>query len=732
MQQPTAPQKIWHHLKQWTRQSRRMVFTAVGVAGCVIGLRTAGFLQAWELAALDQFFLLRPLEPVDQRIVIVGIEETDLRQVGKWPIPDALLAQLLQKIQTYQPRVIGLDLYRDLPVEPGYTQLLQIYRQSPNLIGILQIRDKTSPGVPAPSILDDRKQVGFNNLVFDPDGKARRGMLYWTTEDATTRRDITYTSFSLALALRYLDRAGVKPKELSSDPSLQLGKAIFRPFSDNDGGYVRADDGAYQILANLRGPSRRMTMVSMTDVMQGRIDPNLLRDRIVLIGSTAISLKDVLYTSYSTPILGQSQTMSGVEFQANMVSQILSSALEGRPLIQIWDDPLEWLWILFWSGSGVWICWRLRSPLNSALVVGLTGIGLSGFTYLAFLSGWWLPLIPPLLGLSGAAIVMIGHIAYLQEELRRSKEFLSSIINTIADPIFVKDRHYHWVVLNQAFCQFLGCAPEDLLDKVDTEMLSADMAALLRQEDDRVFQDGQERETEAVLPNRYGKIRQIATKRSLHKDAAGNVFLVGIMRDITERKQMEEELQRKAAELMRSNAELIHSTDLLRHQALHDTLTGLPNRKLFEERLEQAIHSSALVALLFLDLDGFKLINDTLGHDIGDQLLQAVARRLTNCLRGSDTVARLGGDEFTVILPAIPNSQIAARVAEKILSTLAQPFILDNQTIEVTVSIGIGLYPSAIDADDLVKQADMAMYQAKESGKNRYIFFAGDGAAIQT
>ncbi|UBF29630.1 GGDEF domain-containing protein [Kovacikia minuta CCNUW1] len=171
----------------------------------------------------------------------------------------------------------------------------------------------------------------------------------------------------------------------------------------------------------------------------------------------------------------------------------------------------------------------------------------------------------------------------------------------------------------------------------------------------------------------------------------------------------------------------MQSTNHLRHLANHDALTGLPNRILFQERLSQALtwadENNQLVALLFLDLDGFKLINDTQGHDVGDLLLKAIAQRLTQCLRGSDTVSRLGGDEFTVILPAIPTPQDAGRVAEKILSTLAKPFAIDGHTIFVTISVGISLYPKqGQDAETLIKEADNAMYRAKELGKNRYEF----------
>lgn len=716
---------MWAKLRQWVYRDSRVLLTSSTVAGIVILLRVSGFLQGWELAALDQWFRLRPLEPIDDRIVIVGIDEADLRQIGQWPIPDAVMAQLLQRLQTYHPRVIGLDIYRDLPVEPGHAELQRLYSSIPNLIGIEQIKDKTSLGIPAPPVLNPKKQVGFNNLIFDLDGKVRRGLLYWTVE-GTPRK-----SFALALALVYLEAEGISPKPASDGSKhLQLGRAIFQRLEAQDGAYTNVDNGGYQILANLRGPANRFETVSIRDVLSGRVPAEAFRDRIVLIGSTAVSLKDFFYTSYSgSAIIPSSlQPMAGVELQANLTSQMLSAALEGRPLIQVWSEPLEWFWIVFWSWIGAALSWRIQSLRQSTGIIVLAGSGLMGLCYLLFLSGWWVPVVPPMIALSGSAIAIIAHIAHLQQELKRSKEFFSKIINAIPDPVFVKDRHHRWIVLNQAYCKFSGYPLEELLEKSDYDIFPQHEADCFRQQDHLVFQTAQEQESEEEFTNKHGVTHQIATKRTLHQDAAGNFFLVGVIRDITERKQTEEELKRTAAELFRSNQELQLSASRLHHLANHDALTGLPNRKLFQERLNQALdwanENHQLVALLFLDLDGFKLINDTQGHDVGDLLLQSLAQRLTCCLRSSDTVARLGGDEFIIILPAIPSVQETAIVAEKILITLSQPSYLKGHTIFVTTSIGISLYPdNSDDPEVLVKQADAAMYQAKQFGKNHYRFW---------
>ena len=165
------------------------------------------------------------------------------------------------------------------------------------------------------------------------------------------------------------------------------------------------------------------------------------------------------------------------------------------------------------------------------------------------------------------------------------------------------------------------------------------------------------------------------------------------------------------------------------HQAYHDGLTGLPNRLLFRDRLNLAIvqakRSNALLAVMFIDLDRFKSINDNLGHAAGDQLLQAVAARLTKCLREGDTVARLGGDEFTVLLPLIGLREAAENAARKVLAVLNQPFRIGQLEYIVGASIGIALYPDDGDTlDALIQNADIAMYDVKAQGRNSYAFFS--------
>ena len=695
-------------IKKWLDRERGVLITASAVAGTVIVLRWFGFLQVWEWAAFDHFVRWRPAEPIDSRIAIVEIKEADLQKYG-YPISDAVLAQLLQKLHAGKPRAIGLDVYRDLPTQPGNAELLKTFKTIPNLIGIELMPDETRIGVRPPPVLKKLDRIGFNNVVIDADGKVRRALLYSWPGDGKSHQ-----SFALRLALLYLESEGISPQPAKVNPKyLQLGKGVFRRFEPNDGAYVRSDSRGYQILANLRGPRGSFRTASMSDVLSGKVPADFVRSRAVLIGSNAASLKDFYQNAYSSGLFAPPQQIAGVELQAHFLSQILSAALDGRGGIKVWPEAAELLWILLWSWTGANVSWKLRSIGRSACCLSSISLGLSASLYLAFLAGWWLPLIPPILSLLGSGCAVVGYLAHLQEELKRSKEFLQSLIDTIPDPIFVKDRNHRCVVLNQAYCRFIGYPLEILTCRTDYDLFPQAEADIFWQQDELVLQTHQPRENEEYFTDAHGITHLIATKRSLHKDAAGNLFLVGAIRDITERKLREDALEQKNAELS--------------HQAYHDALTGLSNRKMFYEclhqSLERAFSNQELVALLFLDLDGFKLINDTLGHNVGDLLLQAVASRLKKCLRGSDTISRLGGDEFTVILPAIPGREEAAKVAEKICDAIMQPFILEEHTVSVTTSIGISLYPiDGQESDILVKNADAAMYRAKERGKNQYQF----------
>ncbi|GAB4230163.1 MAG: hypothetical protein Kow00121_59020 [Elainellaceae cyanobacterium] len=370
---------------------------SLSAAAPILLLRGLGLLQGLELNLFDQFVRGRSLEPVDRRIVMVTLDEQDLTQVG-YPMPDRVLAEAIQTIQSQNPRVIGLDIYRDLSVEPGHADLVQVFQTTPNLIGIEKV---VGHSVAPPPVLQQNQQVGFADQIEDADGKVRRALLSIMVEETL------HYSLAAQLALQYLASEGVTLQELDrSGQRLRLGKALFERFNPNDGGYIRAASGGYQLLLNFRGTEANFLAVPLRQVLNRQVSPELFRDRIVLIGYTAESVNDRFWTPYNGGWFNSVQPINGVTLHANIVSQLISAALDGRPLIRVWAEPIEWLWVVLWSGIGAALGWALRSPLKLIVSMLFVSGGLIGGSYLVFLGGWWIPVVPTLLGLWGTAITI--------------------------------------------------------------------------------------------------------------------------------------------------------------------------------------------------------------------------------------------------------------------------------------------------------------------------------------
>lgn len=307
----------------------------------------------------------------------------------------------------------------------------------------------------------------------------------------------------------------------------------------------------------------------------------------------------------------------------------------------------------------------------------------------------------------GDVLLQCAHTMLSEVERRLS----STVFDNSSDAIMVSDRHNRIISVNTAFCEITGYTREDVLGK-DPKMLSAgrqphefylELWNSLREAGKWNGEIWNRRKTGELYPEWLS----ISTVRNNQGEIT---HYVGIFSDITERKQAEERV---------------------RHLAHYDALTDLPNRTLFHDRLQQALiqaqRGHEQVAVMFIDLDRFKVINDTLGHSVGDLLLQAVAHRLTNCVRQGDTVCRQGGDEFVILLPEIGRAEDAALVAQKILDSVSQPFFLDGHELHISSSIGISFFPSdGGTVEALMKNADVAMYRAKDLGRNNFQFYLSD------
>ncbi|PZV26253.1 MAG: molecular chaperone TorD [Snowella sp.] len=359
--------------------------------------RWGGLWQRAEWTMLDQFFQWRPATAEDQRIAIVTITESDISERG-WPLNDRLLAQTIKQIKTQNPKVIGLDLVRNLPLEPGNRELAKLFQTTSNLFGIEKVIE---PQIDPPPILKNQKQVGFADLSQDLDGAVRRALL--TVELSS---DDIRESLAIKLALSYLRSQGIVLESLP-DHKVRLGKAIFNRFTANDGGYIRADSGGYQILLNFRGTEKNFRTIELKKVLNKQIPPDFFRDRVVLIGVTAESLKDLFDTPYSGGLFPTPEQMPGVIIHANIASQLISSAMDGRTLIHTWPDPVEYAWILGCILFTTILSWWIQSP--KLILLGLilsSSVSIAGF-YLAFIFGWWLPIVPSLLAAGGSAIAVM-------------------------------------------------------------------------------------------------------------------------------------------------------------------------------------------------------------------------------------------------------------------------------------------------------------------------------------
>ncbi|MDX2239562.1 MAG: adenylate/guanylate cyclase domain-containing protein [Leptolyngbyaceae cyanobacterium bins.302] len=434
--------------KQALWRWRGVLIAVPTVMGVVMTLRLIGLLQLLELATLDQFFRLRPQEPVDSRIVIVTIDEPDIQKLRQYPISDATLARLVNHLKQHRPSAIGLDLYRDLPVPPGEAALNQMFATTPNLIGVQKVSTSVdSKPVAASPRLKQQGQVGVNDVLLDADGKVRR--IFLTVDEQPGQ---PMFSFGFKLAYQYLSQRGVN-SNLTSEGYIFAGSTVFKPLEPNDGGYVRAQTSGYQVMINYRGGIDRFPVVGVMDVLENRIPSDLIHDRIVLIGNIAESHKDLFYTPVGSYILTTPVRMPGVVIHANLISQILSAATDQRPLIRTLPEWAEWLWILSWIGIGAVISWQQRQSTGAMGILFLkrfrltiAGGCLLALTYLAFLAGWWIPLVPALIGFAGAAFSIVGYLAHNAFEMRKTfgryltNEVVANLLETPAGLQFGGER----------------------------------------------------------------------------------------------------------------------------------------------------------------------------------------------------------------------------------------------------------------------------------------------------
>lgn len=497
--------QLYHQSKTWLA-NRKMATTAVGAlvlfamsvgnTAIVLGLKSLGKTQRLELMAYDRAISLRPDQPHDDRILVVGITENYINQTGKINPSDQDLTTVLENLSAYQPIAIGVDLYRNIPQEgrdayfpnaqqsaldpeafPHWKTLLETFRK-PHIISITTFASENNVAIPPPPDVPS-EQIGFNDLLLDADDVIRRSLLMgWGQNPDTGEDDIFHFSLPMTLATRYLKEPPqssgidhpIEPQNSEIYPTyLKLGDATFFPLTPDSGGYERNDAGGYQFMLNYHSRTISMTSfadrppneessvdpkiceqerepadsssgdlalsapsgiegVSFLDVLHNRVPPEKIQCRIVLIGSTAATLKDFFATPYDNR---DNQQFPGVFIHAQTTSQILDAALGRRSLIRVWPSWGENIWLFGWTLLGGVIAWRCRQIwfLNVATLLLFAALGFS--FYGALLQNIWIPIAAPALG---AFLSAAGMVGYRAQQAQQQKNIMQSLLGQSISP----------------------------------------------------------------------------------------------------------------------------------------------------------------------------------------------------------------------------------------------------------------------------------------------------------
>ncbi len=676
------------------RHSPRVEFALLsgGLVGIALLLVLTDWLSDLDGLIYDVQMRLWP-QAVPEDVVIVAIDERSLTELGRWPWPRSRHARLIETLSAAGARTIGLDI---IFAEPDHRHpeedaaLARALRQSARVI-LPVVPERARPGgplketLPIPMLHQAAAGLGHTDLELDRDGVLRSAYLL-----AGMGRP-HWPQFALAM----LQQA--EPGRWRDPP----GERYPRLDQTSPGSWLRDR----RVLLPFVGPPGSLRQVSYADVLAGRLAPDTFRDRLVLVGASAAGLGD----AFPTPVSGFSRAMPGVEVLANLLD-----ALRGHRTIQ----PLALPWRVLLTGLLVGLVLVLdqrlgpRWSLPATLGLVLLTLVLSA-VLLRTLQSWF----PPSAALLGLGISYpLWSWRRLQGALRslaEQKERIQVTLDAIGDGVISTDA--------QGVVRYLNPVAHTLVGSQSGKTCGEAAHALFRIVDETTGEELPDPFSQclstmrriaypehSLLVNRRGDQYPIHGSVSPILDHGGQVLgAVLAISDISQERRL---------------------TRQMAYQATHDALTQLPNRALLEDRLQHALahaHRSArLAALFFIDLDRFKNVNDALGHSAGDALLKAVAIRLKAACREEDTIVRLGGDEFVVLLENLHHEEQANIVAQKVLRSIKSPFRLDHHEFFITCSIGISLYPrDGQDPETLLKNADAAMYRAKETGRSNIQYY---------
>ncbi len=623
------------------------------VFGLLAGLYLVGALNVFQKELTDLNYRLVQRSASDE-LTLVVIDSQSLNELDRWPWPRSYHARVVENLIAAGARQVAFDVDFSSSSSPEEdARLEQALATTGGRVILPAFKQQIQgPGGAAMSLTAPlprfqlQARVGTINVFAERDGLVRRAMI----------RDRWDDSAIPSLVALLAGRQDLPAASFHIDFGLDLGT---------------------------------MARLYFADVMAGRFDPAVVAGKDIIIGSTAIELGDMM----PVPVL---KTVPGPV----LLALAYNSLVQGRALLNLGSLPVLAIVLLLALVLGPrFAAWPW--PRSVAIVLG--GSGLVVFGAVGIYSAW------PLLIDTAPVVVMLallfatGLVSRTKElslklifqnlALRRTDAMMRGVVENSLDGILTAKPSGEIATVNDAALKIFGYRREELVEhNLETIFpglaeAKSDLAAY--------FQVGVG--PRELVATQKGDLPVAVDVAMSHAEIDDEQLYIGIVRDITERKKRQEELQ---------------------HLALYDPLTELPNRILLRDRLDHALRAAKRenkrLGLLLLDLDGFKEINDTLGHHMGDEILKSVAWRLAEPLRKSDTIARLGGDEFAILLPAVNSHDWAERVAERCLKMLEEPFQIEDLALEIGASAGIALHPDHADESSRLMQcADVAMYLAK-------------------
>jgi len=624
-------------------------------------------------------------------VAIVAVDDRSLAALGRWPWSRRIHARLLDRLREAGVAAIGFDVILAEPQgdDPEADRELAAAIAADGRV-VLPVFATADPAAgsrmvevrPLPPFARAAAALGHVDVELDQDAVVRRAFL----EAGVGRARWP----ALALAMRQVALRSV-PAGAAAAGEPAVG-----------GAWVRSGE----MLIPFVGAAERFRLASYVDVLRDPAAAASLAGKYVLVGATANGLAP----GYATPASGHARPLTGVELNANLLDGLVAG-IAPRALAPRWSIPL--LLALVLLPIPAWLLLDARAAFAATVLVLLATVAAS-LLLLHVAQAWYAPATGMLAIVAGYPLFTWRRLERTSRSLAEERERSRATLDAIAEAVVVADGGGAITFLNPVGERLSGHAFEQVRGTALAALFEFDSAAdreAFGEVAARCLRDG----VAAVSPRPLA-VRGAGGSRHDLRVSASPVRVDGGAID-------------GVVLALTDVTETVAMTRSIAHQATHDTLTGLPNRALLHDRLERAMararRRSGLVAVLFIDLDDFKRVNDGFGHAVGDALLRTVASRLLAALRANDTVARWGGDEFVVVAEDVPDPDTAAAFASKLVGLLQAPIGIDGAEHFITASVGISLAPrDGADADVVVRNADRAMLRAKQQRLNQPAFYS--------